>query len=417
MTDRGAATPVPSAGGCPFAAGRTLPVDGTQLAPSPTLAAWRAEADATPLTYSDGHDGWIVTGHALAQAVLADPRFTRQVTRFPLPGSGIDELDDAARESLRTGVPLDNDGEVHARLRRTLTPRFSLRAARGHRERIAAIVRGQLASFTATRAPADLTSGFAEPISAAVHCLVMGVPDSFADRYSRLFVGRSSSQQKFDFTREVLARKREDPADDVLSDLVRSDLTPSAIEGLAFMVLTAGRDSVAHVISTAVVALLTNPGQWDALRDDPGRLPAAVEEFVRVGSLFLTLFSRTATEDVVIGEFTVRAGQSVSVSPAAANRDERVFADPDAFDVARDAFGHIGFGYGIHGCVGQQVARVAIAEAVGALIAELPGLRLVEAEQLSPMPFAHPVATYSTGAVVVDWEDALAVRDRVLRGG
>lgn len=382
---------------------RSLPADGTQLRPSPTLAAWRDEGAATPLSYDDGHVGWIVTRHELAQEILTDPRFTRRTTRLPCPGDPHADIDDDARESFRVGGPLDNDGEVHRRLRRAIAPRFSVKAARSHRAEIAGIVRRQLALLAANPGPVDLTVHYAEPISAQVHCLVVGVPDSDAEQYTRIFVGDSTLQQKFDFTRELLARKRVELGDDVLSDLLRSDLERLEIEGLAQVVLSAGRDSVAHVIATTVVALLTHRDQWDLLRDDPGRVITAVEEFVRVGSLFLTLFSRTATQEVTIGPLTVHEGQSVSVCPAAANRDERRFADPDRFDVTRDAFGHLGFGHGIHGCVGQQVARVAIAEAVAGLIAELPDLRLVDAEQLRPLPFAHPVATYRTGAVIVDW--------------
>jgi cytochrome P450 len=129
-----------------------------------------------------------------------------------------------------------------------------------------------------------------------------------------------------------------------------------------------------------------------------------MEEFMRVGAMFVTLFPRTATEDVEIGGTRFRAGESVSVSPVGANRDEAVFERPEEFDIARNAFGHLGFGHGLHGCVGQQVARVEITEAIGQLVAEFPALRLEHAEQLAPMPFAHPVATYEAGSVVVGWD-------------
>jgi cytochrome P450 len=129
-----------------------------------------------------------------------------------------------------------------------------------------------------------------------------------------------------------------------------------------------------------------------------------MEEFMRVGAMFVTLFPRTATQDLEIDGTTFRAGETVSVSPVGANRDERAFERPDEFDITRDAFGHLGFGHGLHGCVGQQVARIEITEALGQLIAEFPTLRLEYAEQLGPMPFAHPVATYEAGSVVVGWD-------------
>ncbi|MCA4132584.1 cytochrome P450 [Arthrobacter sp. M4] len=404
MKDIAPSDPRGAANECPALHGRALPTDGTQLRLSPTLAAWRDEAAATPLQYADGHVGWIVTRNELAKEILLDPRFTRETTRLPMPGDPHADIDADAQESIRVGGPLDNDGDVHARLRRAIAPRFSLKAARSYRAKIAEIVQAQIGSIAKHVGPVDLTSAYAAPISAQVHCLVMGVPDRLSAAYSPIFVGESTLQRKFDFAREALALKQQEPGDDVLSDLVRSDLSPHEQEGLALVVLSAGRDSVAHLISTSVVALLLHREQWDWLGANPDRMPAAVEEFVRVGSLFVTLFSRTAKEDLTIGSLEVQTGQSVSVAVAAANRDERQFDNPEQFDVTRDAFGHLGFGHGIHACVGQQVARTVIAEAVWALMERWPGLRLVDAEQLRPLPFAHPVATHATGQVLVEWE-------------
>ena len=163
---------------------------------------------------------------------------------------------------------------------------------------------------------------------------------------------------------------------------------------------TAGRDSVAYLIATTSVALLTHPEQLAHLREDLTRVGPAVEEFMRVGAMFVTLFARTATEDVVVEDVTIPAGTSVAVSPVAANRDPSHWGgDAESFDVSRDAFGHFGFGYGIHSCIGQQVARVEIREAVTALLEAFPDLSLVDAEQLVPQPFAHPVAVYEAGTV------------------
>ena len=126
-----------------------------------------------------------------------------------------------------------------------------------------------------------------------------------------------------------------------------------------------------------MTALLNNPDQLKALRDDPTLIMGGMEEFMRVGAMFLTLFPRTATEDLELGGVRIAAGQSVSVSPVAANHDPAQFPDPDKFDLSRDAFGHVGFGHGIHGCVGQQVARVEIREGVMQLIQGIPSLYLV----------------------------------------
>jgi len=393
--------------GCPMHAGRALPTDGRPLAPSPTIAAWRDEGPATPLAYPDGHAGWIVTRHALARELLADPRFSQQPQRMPGPPvrpTGPEEIDSRARESLRVANLLGLDEPAHVRLRRIITKRFSVRAARARRDTIARIVREQLGRLRAQGSPADLTTHFAQPISARVHCEVLGVPPAHASRFAELFVGSAPPQVKFDFIREVVAFRRENPGGDSLSDMIEAGLSEEEVEGLAFILMSSGRDSVAYMIATSAVALLTHPDQLAKLRADTSLMPSAMEEFMRVGAMFVTLFPRTATQDLEIDGTTFRAGETVSVSPVGANRDERAFERPDEFDITRDAFGHLGFGHGLHGCVGQQVARTEITEALGQLIAEFPTLRLEYAEQLRPMPFAHPVATYEAGSVVVGWD-------------
>lgn len=204
--------------------------------------------------------------------------------------------------------------------------------------------------------------------------------------------------------REVLSVKKDELDEDVLSDLLRTDLSVPEVEGLTLSLMVSGRDSVAYMISTAITALLNNPDQLEGLKKDPELIHGGMEEFMRVGAMFLTVFPRTAIEDVELDGVKIPVGLSVSVSPVAANHDERQFSEPDRFDLSRDAFGHLGFGHGIHGCVGQQVARVEIKNAVMQLISNTPGLRLIKAEQNEPIPFAHPVATYHAGAVIVDWD-------------
>ena len=408
MSESTSPTPT-SVTSCPFHSTHTIPTDGTPLEPSPTLAAWRDESAATPLHYPDGHDGWIVTRHELARMVLEDPRFSQQPQRMPgeadLSSSFGPGVDDRALAAIEVGNLLGLDSPQHARIRRTILGRFSVRATRSYQSDVAAIVARQLECLRTKGSPANLTEHFAQPISAAVHCRVLGIPPTHAEQFTSLFVGKSTSQQKVDFLRDVLAAKRADPGDDVLSELLQSDLTTPEVEGLTLVLLGSGRDSVAYMIATSTVALLSHPDQLDALRDDPSLISGAIEEFMRFGAMFVTLFPRTATEDIDFGDVHIATGQSVSVSPVAANRDKRRFEHPETFDISRDAFGHLGFGHGFHGCVGQQVARLEIREAITQLLAGLPGLVLVEAEQAEPLPFAHPVATYEAGAVVVGWHN------------
>jgi cytochrome P450 len=409
---------VEAASRCPFLRGAiTIPRDGTPLRPSPLIAELRDESPATPLEYADGHVGWMVTRHTEAREILADPRYSQQPMRLPLghgyPQSDAVDIDAEARESLRLSNLLGLDGEQHLRIRRSVLSRFAIKAVRSRREAVHEIVADQLRRFVALGSPADLTEHYTEPISARVHCLVLGVPDGLAERFSRTFVQTTTTQQKFDFIRDAFAEKRAAVVDtgertaDVLGDLLGAEadgrLSTAEIEGIALVLMTSGRDSVAYLIATATTALLTHPDQADALRRDPALFTTAIEEFMRFGAMFITLFPRTATEEIAYDGFTVAKGQTVSVSPVGANRDERQFADPETFDITRDAGGHLGFGHGPHGCIGQQLARIEIREGVQQLFEALPTLALVEAEQLQPMEFASDVPTYRAGSVVVSW--------------
>jgi cytochrome P450 len=390
---------------CPMHEVRRIPNDGTPLCPSPTFAIWREEGAATPLEYSDGHQGLIINRYELAKMILEDKRFSQSPARMPAHhGEALSaEYGLSSGSDLDLGNVLGLDGEQHARIRRTILNRYSVRSARGYEADMKVIVAKQLEHLLAQPTPVDLTQHYAQPISAAGHVRVLGIPEQFRQEYSRLFVGESTTDEKVEFIRRVLSVKKDLLAEDVLSDLLRSDLLVPEIEGLSLSLFVSGRDSVAYMIATCMTALLNNPDQLKALRDDPTLIMGGMEEFMRVGAMFLTLFPRTATEDLELGGVRIAAGQSVSVSPVAANHDPAQFPDPDKFDLARDAFGHVGFGHGIHGCVGQQVARVEIREGVMQLIQGIPSLYLVHAEQNEPGPFAHPVATYEAGEVIVGW--------------
>jgi cytochrome P450 len=405
---------------CPFS-GVTLPGDGTPTQPSPALAEWRKASPATSLRYQDGHEGLIVTDYDLARNVLTDPRFSMRPERMPegpsTSSAGGKEITNAALPAELPG-PLDEagqlseqsnllilDGEEHLRLRRLITPHFTVRQAKGHRAWISQMVRKELEKLQSNVSnTAELWNDYAKPIAARTHCHVLGVPDEMYEDFVRLFAGPSTAQEKYDFIRAVIRFREDTPGDGVVSHLLsESDIARHEVEGLLRLLLGAGRDSVAYLITTTVVALLSNPDQLKVLLEKPELVETATEEFMRYGAMFLTLFPRTALEDIEFDGYKIPAGTSVSVSSVAANRDPKRFQDPDDFDVERDSFGHIGFSHGIHGCIGQQLARIEIAEGVGQLIAGLHNLKLIDAEQLEPMPFAHPVAVYEAGEAHIKW--------------
>jgi cytochrome P450 len=398
---------------CPIHEIRKVPIDGTPLSPSATFEQWRKEGAATPLEYEDGHQGLVVTRYELAKLILEDKRFSQKPIRMPLhqisreesaPGTTIIDGELATASDLDPGNLLFLDGEQHLKIRRAVTSRFSVRSAKGYESDIKKIVSKQIENLISQGSPVDLSEHYSEPISAAGHARVLGIPESLYSDYERLFVGKSEEREKIEYLRRVLAFKKASPADDLLSELVKSELQKNEIEGLTLSLMVSGRDNVAYMISTGIVALLKHPDQLQALRDNPALIDGGIEELLRISAVFLTMFPRTATEDVEIDGVKIPCGQSVSVSAVAANYDERQYSDPDRFDLSRDAFGHLGFGYGLHGCLGQQVARIEIREGIMQLLQAFPNLKLVHAEQDEPMPFYHPVAAYQVGEVIVGWD-------------
>jgi cytochrome P450 len=396
----------------PFEPPVSVPVDGTPLTPSPCLAAYRAVAAAVPLRYADGHEGLLTTTSDMALSVLGDPRFSLTQWRFPLEqqsGSAHSQVEDdpidaAAEEALEVANLLKMDAPEHSRLRKVITGRLSVRSVRSYEDRVREIVGRQLAHFKALGSPANLTAEYAEPLSAYDHCLVLGIPDDLVPGFFDCFLHLSPRQQKHDYVRAVVDAKRDDLGEDIVSDLIRSDLTDAEVEGVLVLLMNAGRDSVAYMIATGTNMLLKHPAQLQMLRDEPELIETAIEELLRYGAMFVTLFPRTATEDVEIDGIRIPKGMTVSASPVAANRDPHRWERPEELDLRRDAYGHVSFGHGQHGCVGQQFARLQVKEALTQLLAAMPGLSLVEAQQDEPIrPFPSELPTYHAGDIIVAW--------------
>ena len=389
---------------CPYK--HNLPSDGTPLKPSPTLDHWRESSEISPLSYPDGHEGWIALQQQISQEILMDTRFSQQPHRFPglapqhTPEDFIDERDELA---ITTADLLALDGDQHRKCRKTVTSKFSFKAVNSYSDAVSALVSRQLSHLLEQPQPVDLTEHFSEPISIANHAFVLGIPNSMVSEFERTFVRSVNRRERINFLRDVYQFKVENPGDDVISHLIQSELTQAEVEGLIYVFFTSGRDSVAYMISTSMVALLQNPDQLELMRATLPVSKEAVEELMRYCAMFVTLFPRTALEDIEIAGQKIEAGQSVSVSPVAVNRDPRIWDEPNALKIDREVKAHLSFGHGIHGCLGQQLARLVIQESLTQLLEAIHSIELVSAEQLEPMEFAHPVATYKVGKVIINF--------------
>jgi cytochrome P450 len=383
-----------------------LPSDGTPLNPSPTLDHWRETSEIAPLSYPDGHEGWIALQQQISQEILMDTRFSQQPHRFPglapqqTPEDFVDERDKLA---ITTADLLALDGDQHRKCRKTVTSKFSFKAVNSYSDAVSALVSRQLSHLLEQPQPVDLTEHFSEPISIANHAFVLGIPNSMVSEFERTFVRSVNRRERINFLRDVYQYKVQNPGEDVISHLIQSELTQAEVEGLIYVFFTSGRDSVAYMISTSMVALLQNPDQLEFMRTKLPVSKEAVEELMRYCAMFITLFPRTALEDLEVAGQKIEAGQSISVSPVAVNRDPRIWDDPNALKLDREVKAHLSFGHGIHGCLGQQLARLVIQESLTQLLRAIHSIELVSAEQLEPMEFAHPVATYKVGKVIINF--------------
>ncbi|MER6997366.1 cytochrome P450 [Streptomyces sp. NPDC000410] len=366
--------------------------EGCPFDPPAGLAKVREQQPLIRMRYPDGHLGWLATGHAAARVILADPRFSSryELMHLPIPGTGITELPPAPIGDL-TGI----DPPEHTRYRRLLTGKLTVRRMRALTERVEQITAEHLDAMERRGPTVDLMEAYAQPVPALMICELLGVPGADRELFQRLTAEttdpNSTPEEQYaalaalgEYVGELVPAKRTDPTDDLLSDLTTTDLTDEELAGIGSFLLGAGLETTANMIGLGTFALLSNPEQAAALRADPGAADQVVEELMRYLSIAHTGI-RVALEDVEVEGQLIKAGETVTISLQAANRDPEKFADPDTLDVRRKATGHLAFGHGIHQCLGQQLARVEMRVAFPALFGRFPTLRLAVPPEEVPL--------------------------------
>ncbi|MFI9008304.1 cytochrome P450 [Actinosynnema sp. NPDC053489] len=337
-------------------------------------------------------DTWVLTRHEDAKAMLADPRFELSANSFlGLPG-----IPDHYGPYLRTMSELN--GKEHLRLRRLAAPAFTARRAEEYRRRIEAIVAALLDALPDGDA-VDLLEHFARPLPMDVICELVGIPDEQRPRWREYGAAVVSGFGPgfvaavpgiVEGAIEAVALRRTSPGDDLISQLLRvrdedgDRFTDAELVSLVWQLVIAGQTPT-NLIVNGLEALLTHPGQLAALRADPALLPRAVEELTRwVGPQLLTV-PRFAREDVAFGDVVIRRGERVMTAIVSANRDPRVYSDPDELDVTRvPPTGHLGYSHGAHFCLGAAFARVETQAALSAVLDRFPDLALAETPRRTP---------------------------------
>jgi cytochrome P450 len=375
--------------------------DPDRLNLDPRYARLRRDEPLTRIRMPFGEPAWLATRHADVRTVLGDPRFSRAAS------VGRDEPRNSARRQ-DTGI-LGMDPPEHTRLRRLVAKAFTARRVEQLRPRTRAVADDLVDGMLAAGPPADLVEHLATPLPIRVICDLLGVPVADQDRFhtwSEAIVSTTSltpevAQQYIDnlfaYMGELIARRRREPTDDLLGAMVRARdaddrLAEDEVVRLAAGLLAAGHETTVTQIPNFVYVLLTHPDEWDRLRAEPALVPSAVEELMRFVPLGASsAFARYALEDVELGGVLVRAGEPVVVSIPSANRDETVFAEPDRLDLTRQANPHLGFGHGVHHCIGAQLARMELQVVLETLVNRTPGLRLAVPE---------PELTWKSGLLV-----------------
>ncbi|PSK95363.1 cytochrome P450 [Murinocardiopsis flavida] len=383
---------------------------GCPFDPPTELAHIRAERPLVRLAYPDGPPGWLATGHAVVRAVLADPRFSGryELLRLPFPGMPAEGLPPAPIGDL-TGI----DPPEHTRLRKPLAGKFTVRRMRLLTERVEQITAECLDAMAEHGPPVDLLTMYAQPIPTMMICELLGAPyadHAFFRRHTETLISQSApgAEQEaalaaiHEYLGELVLAKRANPTDDLLSDLTDTDLTDAELAGVGGFLLGAGLDTTASMLALGTFALLRDPDQLAALRTGDGDgIDRAVEELMRYLAIAET-GARAALEDVELDGQLIKAGETVVLSLLAANRDPERFPDPDTLDLRRNATGHLGFGHGVHQCLGQQLARVEMRVAFPALFARFPTLRLAVPPEEVPLRSAANI--YGVRGLPVTWD-------------
>ncbi|WP_232668178.1 cytochrome P450 [Pseudonocardia sp. TRM90224] len=387
-----------------------FPTDGGALDVAPRFRELQRTAPVARVRTLTGDTAWLATGYPEVKQLLKEPSLGRS---HPDPENAA-RISDAAVVSGPTG-DFETEMQRHRQMRQILTPGFSAKRILMLRERVGERIDAILDGMT--EPPVDLHELLGMPLPVMVICELLGVPFEDNPRFrawSTAMVdvtdgaaARRAEAEFFEYTAELLAVKRANPGEDVLSDLVRAvdefGMTVDQAAQLARGLLFAGHETTMTRIDLGTLLLIKNPEQKDRLLADPSLVNSAVEEILRMsfGASVVGGIPRYAGTDITVGDVHVQRGDAVLIANGVANLDPRAFDDPDTFDITRSPNTHLSFGHGGHFCVGASLARVELREVFGRLFQRFPTLHLAVDE--SELPVNHDKITGGVAALPVAW--------------
>ncbi|MCP2163553.1 cytochrome P450 [Goodfellowiella coeruleoviolacea] len=368
-----------------------MPLRRNGLDPVAELGRIRAEQPISKVALPFGVNVWLVTGYQETKAVLSkaddfSSDFSNLATNLGL----------AAGE--HPGGLGFNDPPVHTRLRRLLTPEFTMRRLARLTPRIDEIVTERLDAMARATGPVDLVEEFALPIPSLTICELLGVPYEDRDDFQRLamtrfdlFAGVGASlgaiSESLTYLLDVVKKQREAPGDGLIGMIIKEhgdEIDDQELAGLADGVLTGGFETTASMLALGALVLLQDRDVAARIRDDDSAIDPFVEELLRYLTVVQVAFPRFARRDMEIAGTKIASGDVVLCSLSGANRDEALGADMERFDATRRPTSHLAFGHGIHRCVGAELARMELRAAYPALVRRFPDMRLhVDPEDLA----------------------------------
>ncbi|WIX99137.1 cytochrome P450 [Amycolatopsis mongoliensis] len=368
-----------------------LPLKRDGLDPVAEIGAIRAEAPISKLDLPFGMNAWLVTGYDEAKAVLG------KATGFSSDFGNLVGNAGVTADQNPGGLGFA-DPPVHTRLRKLLTPEFTMRRLSRLTPRIDQIVAEQLDAMAKTDGPVDLWQAFALPIPSLTICELLGVSYEDREDFQRLSTARfdlfggagaslGAMSESLTYLLEIVKKQRAEPGDGLLGMLIKEhgdEIEDRELAGLADGVLTGGLETTASMLALGALVLLRDEKAFEAVRGDEQSVHRFVEELLRYLTVVQMAFPRFAKEDMEIGGVRIAEGDIVLVSLSAADRDATLGPDMEKFDAAREPTSHLAFSYGIHRCIGAELARMELRTAYPALVRRFPNLRLaVPAEELS----------------------------------
>ncbi|GAA5170622.1 MULTISPECIES: cytochrome P450 [Amycolatopsis] len=363
-----------------------MPLRRTGLDPVPELGHKRGTEPIARLKLPFGLRAWLVTGYDEAKEVLAAAgKFSNDYTNL-VGTAGM------SAEQNPGGLGFA-DPPDHTRLRKLLTPEFTMRRLSRLTPRIDEIIEDQLKAMAAAEGPVDLMQSYALPIPSLTICELLGV--SYADRadFQRLstvrfdlFAGAGASfgaiSESLSYLMEIVKKQRESPGDGLLGMLIKEhgdEISDVELAGLADGVLTGGLETTASMLALGAIVLLRDRETFERVRDDDESVNPFVEELLRYLTVVQVAFPRFAKEDVEIAGARIAKGDVVFVSLSGANRDAKLGEDMETFDATREPSSHLAFGWGVHRCIGAELARMELRAAYPALVRRFPDMHLAVA--------------------------------------